>query len=72
MVQMNGYLFQFLGRGVVYQNGYVFYVVFMVQFGFQFIVRLENQFSSLVFSVGIGRGSRVINGKLIKCYWEYI
>lgn len=71
MAQMNGHPSQPLGRGVAYQNGHVPHAASMAQSGPQSTVRSENQPSSPVFSVGIGRGSRATNGKLTKCYWEH-
>lgn len=67
MAQMNGLPSQPLGMGVAYQNGHVPDAASMVHSGPQSTVRSENQSSSPVFSVGIGRGSRATNGKLPKC-----
>lgn len=69
MAQMNGLPSQPLGMGVAYQNGHVPDAASMVHSGPQSTVRSENQSSSPVFSVGIGRGSRATNGKLPKCNW---
>lgn len=62
MAQMNGLPSQPLGMGVAYQNGHVPDAASMVHSGPQSTVRSENQSSSPVFSVGIGRGSRATNG----------
>lgn len=71
MAQMNGHPAQSLGRGVAYQNGHLTDAASMAQSGPQVTVRSENQSSSPVFSVGIGRGSRATNGKLPKCNWGH-